>query len=82
MPNKNGIYYEKSTRKDKKWMSKLPDGKIVHWGDPNMEDYTEHKNDKRREAYRKRAEGILLKDGTRAIDKKYSPAWFAYYITW
>jgi hypothetical protein len=52
MMTRNGIRFEKSTRKDKKWMSRTPEGKYVHWGDPNMQDYLEHKDDKRREQYR------------------------------
>ena len=76
------IKYEKSTRADKKWMTKTPDGKTVYFGSKGYEDYTEHKDPVRREAYRKRHEGIKLKDGSRAVDKVYSPAWLSYNILW
>ena len=42
----------------------------------------DHGDPKRRDAYRKRHAGIIKKDGTRAIDKKYSPAWFSYHYLW
>jgi hypothetical protein len=76
------VTYWPSTRKNKKWMTITPDGKKVHWGHPTMKDFTKHKSLKRRSNYRKRHAGILLKDGTRAIDKKWSPAWLSYYVTW
>jgi hypothetical protein len=76
------IKYWKSTRKDKKWMTITPNGRIVHWGCPYMEDYTQHHDKQRRKMYRSRHRGILLKDGSRAIDKKWSPAWLSYHVTW
>jgi hypothetical protein len=77
------VTYQPSTRKSKKWMTVTPDeGKKVHWGHPTMKDYTQHRSLKRRSNYRKRHAGILLKDGSRAIDKKWSPAWLSYYVTW
>lgn len=85
MPTKtiNGIKitYEKSTRPTKKWMTKTPNG-LVHFGSTGYEDFTQHKDPERRKAYRKRHEAIKLKDGTRAIDKIYSPAWLSYNILW
>lgn len=76
------VTYWPSTRKDKKWMTINPDGKKIHWGHPTMKDFTQHKSLKRRSNYRKRHSGILLKNGKRAIDKKWSPAWLSYYVTW
>lgn len=80
--NGTKVIYWPSTRPGKKWMTKTPDGKIVHWGHPTMKDFTQHKSLKRRSNYRKRHAGILLKDGTRAIDKKWSPSWLSYHLTW
>lgn len=76
------VTYQKSTRKDKKWMTTTPSGKVVHWGDPKMKDYTQHHSKKRRKNYRSRHAGIRLKNGSRAIDKKWSPAWLSYNVTW
>ena len=80
----NGIRvtYWKSTRPSKKWMTITPSGYKVHWGEPSMQDYTQHHDPGRRKNYKSRHAGILLKDGSRAIDKKWSPAWLSYYVTW
>lgn len=76
------VKYKRSNRKDKKWMTVSPSGKIIHWGHPTMKDYTQHHNKKRRDRFRSRFRGIKLKNGKRAISKKWSPAWLAYYVTW
>lgn len=47
-----------------------------------MKDYTQHRSKKRRSNYKKRHAGIRLKNGSRAIDKKWSPVWLAYHVTW
>jgi len=76
------VTYWPSTSKNKKWMTITPLGKKIHWGDPHMQDYTQHHNKKRRSNYKKRHAGIRLKNGSRAIDKKWSPAWLSYHVTW
>ena len=63
-------------------MAQRPDGTWVHWGHPTMQDYTQHHNKERRRLFRKRMSGVLLKNGKRAIDKKWSSAWASYYVTW
>jgi len=76
------VTYWPSSRSGKKWMTITPKGKTVHWGHPTMKDYTQHKSKKRKSNYKKRHSGILLKNGSRAIDKKWSPAWLSYHVTW
>jgi hypothetical protein len=71
-----------STRPQKKLMMLTPDNKIVHFGDKNSISYLEKKDDKKRENYIKRHSKIFLKDGTRAIDKEYSPAQLSMLILW
>jgi hypothetical protein len=44
-----------SSRKDKKYMLRDEEGKLVHFGQYGMEDYTKHKDPVRRERYIKRA---------------------------
>jgi hypothetical protein len=63
-------------------MTKTPSGTVVHWGHPTMEDFTQHRDIERRKAFRVRMKGITLANGKRAIDKKWSPAWLAYRVTW
>lgn len=41
----------KSTRKDKKYMVITPENKKVHFGSSEHEDYTMHKDDKRKQRY-------------------------------
>lgn len=76
------VYYWKSSRPAKKWMTRDPNGKLVYFGDPNMQDYTQHHSKKRRKSFRSRMAGIKLKSGKKAIDKRFSPAWLSYYVTW
>lgn len=47
-----------STKKDKKYMVTTPDGKIVHFGQMNYEDFTKHKNKSRRKKYLTRSRKI------------------------
>ena len=57
-------------------------GKTIHFGAKNSISYLEKRDDKKRENYIKRHSKIFLKDGTRAIDKQYSPAWLSIRILW
>lgn len=41
----------KSTRKDKKWMIKTPEGKIIHFGQQGASDYTISKDLARKTSY-------------------------------
>jgi hypothetical protein len=47
-----------STKDNKKYMVITPDDKVVHFGQFGMEDYTKHRDEKRRESYLKRATAI------------------------
>lgn len=80
--NGTRVDYQPSTRSDKKFMTRSPEGKIIHFGAKGYSDYIEHKDPKRRENYQKRHSAILLKNGSRAIDKVWSPAWLSYHINW
>ena len=70
-----------SWRKNKK-MAVLYRGRWMHFGAKGYEDYTTHGDEKRRQAYRKRAAGILTADGKRAYLDKTRPAFWAYYLLW
>ena len=50
----NKIILEKSNRKNKKYKVTLPDSKTVHFGDDRYEDYTMHKDIKRKDLYLQR----------------------------
>ena len=47
-----------STKKEKKYMVTTPDGKIVHFGQMGYQDYTRHKDKKRRKNYLTRSRKI------------------------
>ena len=60
----------KSERKDKKFKVLTPSGRVIHFGHSLYEDFTQHKDQKRRENYCKRSAGIRDKQGRLTKDKK------------
>lgn len=78
VPYSEVAYSDKPT---KKLMLNM-DGKIIHFGAKGSNTYIEGAPIEKRNAYRARHQKIFLKDGRRAIDVKYSPAWLSYYILW
>lgn len=80
-----------------KYTAILPDGKRVNFGARSYQHYKDsvpknrggglwshkdHLDPDRRANYRSRHGGIRKSNGRRAIDVKYSPAWFSYYFLW
>lgn len=83
--------FQKSTRKGKKLMVVVKNGSNIHFGDKYSEHYRDktgfysdlnHNDKQRRTSFRKRMEGIKLKDGSRAIDNKMQPAFYSYHYLW
>jgi predicted GIY-YIG superfamily endonuclease len=70
-----------SNRSTKKIMVVI-NGRRIHFGAKNSNTFLEGATKQKRDNYRKRHSLIYLKDGRRAIDFKYSPAWLSYYILW
>lgn len=64
-----------STRKDKKYMVKNPEGKWIHFGQFGYEDYTKHKDENRRDNFRRR-------NAKWSKAEKYSPSWLSYWLLW
>jgi len=82
--------YEKSTRKNKKLMTRV-DGKLIHFGNPKYQHFKDktgiwkskdHGDPKRRKNYLSRAKGIKLKDGSLAWKNPKSPNYHAVKILW
>ena len=71
---KYGVDVMISTRKDKKYMI-THNGRRIHFGAMGMEDFTKHKDEKRRERFRQR-------NRRWANAPKYSPSWASYYLLW
>ena len=67
------VYY--STRKDKKYMVLSPEGKWIHFGAYGYEDYSRHKNNMRREAFRRRNHKWATSD-------KWTSSWLSYWLLW
>jgi hypothetical protein len=55
---KKNVTFALSTKKTKKYMVRRPDGKFLHFGSMEYEDFTKHKDKKRHSAYLKRTENI------------------------
>ncbi len=62
----------------------MKDGKkkLINFGDSRYEDYTQHKDEKRRQSYLKRAKGIKDKDGNLTYKDKNSANYWAIKLLW
>lgn len=82
---KNGIKFQdiiESPRKDKKFRIYFDKDDFVDFGASGSQTYLEGASDEKKLAYQKRHSQIYLKDGRRAIDVKYSPAWLSMRLLW
>lgn len=57
-------------------------GKKIHFGSKNGETFIDHGDEKKRRDWYARHSKILLKDKTRAIDNKHSPAFWSAKLLW
>jgi hypothetical protein len=64
-----------STRKNKKYMIKNPEGKWIHFGLYPFEDFTKHRDEKRRHNFRQR-------NARWANANKWSASFLAYHLLW
>ena len=71
-----------STRKNSKYMAKLPDGKKVHFGSPKYQDYTNHKDKERRDKYLSRAMKIKNKKGESTYTNPQSSNYWSVNLLW
>ena len=71
-----------SSRKNNKYMVKLPGGKKVHFGSPKYEDYTVHKDKERRDKYRARAMKIKNKKGELTYTNPESSNYWSVHLLW
>jgi len=71
----NHVELYRSTRKDKKFMIRDPNGKFVHFGQKGYEDWHEHRDPVRQEQFLKRNQKW-----------KHAPMWtpshLAYWVLW
>lgn len=62
--------------KTKKWRAIFKDGKHTDFGDPNYQDFTQHRDEKRREMYKQRHKKDLETGDPRRA------GFLSYYILW
>lgn len=72
---------QKSSRKNKKFVVSYG-GEEIHFGDSRYQDFTQHKDKKRRDSYLKRARGIRNKEGRQTYRDKTSPNYWSVNILW
>ena len=56
--------------------------KLVRFGKDGYSDFTKHKDPERRKRFHKRFAGIKKKDGSKAVDDIFSPAYWAAKVLW
>lgn len=86
------MQFKKSTRSGKKYMT-VYDGKTIHFGDSNMQQFFDstglglyshlnHNDEKRRKSYLARAKGIKDKQGNLTWKDKSSPNFYSVHFLW
>ncbi len=73
---------EPSERKNKKFKVKTPSGKIIHFSHELYEDFTQHKDQDRRENYCARSAGIKDKNGKLTKDNKEKANYYSRKFLW
>lgn len=71
-----------ATNEKKKLVLIRPNGPSVNFGLKGSKTFLEGASEQKKSAYLARHNKILLKDGRRAVDVKYSPAWLSKRILW
>ncbi len=72
---------EFSNRKNKKFKV-LWNNKYIHFGHPDYEDFSVHKDIERQQRYLKRASGIVDKNGKLTKDNPLSPNYWSIRLLW
>ena len=87
--------FEVSWRKNKKYAARFADGRVVHFGDSNYQQFLDrvplqafahmnHLDESRLERYRKRFRTKIFppSDQSQAQARRETAAWFSYYFLW
>lgn len=74
-------FFDLSDRKNKKYYV-VYDGKQIHFGSKEGSTYLDHKDEKKREAWKARHSKILNKEGQKVITLKTSPSYWSDKILW
>ncbi len=85
MENKTLYKPFKSNKKGKKmsvYVMKNGKKRLIHFGDSNMEDFRQHKDEKRRKSYLARSGGIRNKEGKLTANDKNSANYWSRKVLW
>jgi hypothetical protein len=72
----------KSSQRANKKLYIVYNGKEIHFGARGYSDFLDHGDEARRQRYRARARGSILKTGKLAYKDKNQPSYYAYNILW
>ncbi len=75
-------YTGKANKKFSVYVMKNGKKSIIHFGDSNMKDFTQHKDEKRRKSYLARAKGIKNKKGELTYKDKNSANYWSVHFLW
>ena len=80
--NLGAVSLDYSSRKNNKYMVKLPGGKKVHFGSSKYQDYTIHKDKERRDKYLNRATKMKNKKGELTYTNPESSNFWSVNLLW
>ncbi len=79
--NLGATEFGKSKNKNKRFYV-IYHGKKINFGLKNGSTFIDHKDTKKRDAWRARHSKIKLKDGSLAYKNKHQPAFWSYWLLW
>ena len=74
--------FGKSPKKEKRYFVLIDGDKITHFGSKSGSTFIDHKDIKKRDAWRARHSKIKLKDGRFAYKVREQPSYWAYNLLW
>ena len=73
---------DKTGKKGMVFVKKNNNTSLIHFGDANMQDFTQHKDPERRKSYLARSGGIRDKNGNLTANNKNSANYWSRKILW
>ena len=74
--------FGKSPKKEKRYFVLMDGNKVIHFGSKTGVTFIDHKDIKKRDAWRARHSKIKLKDGRLAYKVREQPSYWAYNLLW
>ena len=81
-PLNKPVKSSKSGKKGMVYVMKDSKKRLIHFGDANMKDFTQHKDADRRKSYLARSAGIKDKAGNLTKNDKSSPNYWSRKVLW